>query len=331
MTQAVPKQKLISVSDLKPPPGRPVDEKRVSELAESMARVGQLAPLNVVKTPKGLVIRLGLHRWLAARKLGWATIRCEVEKPDRHEITEEKVISENLIRLHMTAAERAEEIARLVKVRAAQKGTPPQGSAEKDDAIVAGTPVPARSARKDSESDADENVSPREYVDDSRKTRPQNQASATRQAIREVAAEKGLPEETVKKIVQRSEKRAEKEAAKPAEVSAPVVEPTRDERGQEIPAALVSRWNLHRESTAKIGNLFRAIQTELGKLKEDAGETWTQPMAQARALWGSIKVREPFAICAYCKGADAACSKCHGFGLQSEMDQQSTPKELLPS
>lgn len=305
------KLRSLKVADLKPPPGRPVDEKRVNDLAESMNRIGQLNPINVVRSPKGLFIRLGLHRWLAARKLGWSEIEGVIDSrengPEGIAISEEKVISENLIRQHMTSSERADEIARLVKVRAAQMGTPPQGSTEKVETKKPGTAVPG--FRKEG----------------SRGPAP----STTRKAIRDVAAERGLTEAAVKKVVQRSEKKAAQHDEASHKGTTPAAEVVRDERGQEIPARLVARWGLHRESIAKIGNLFRSIQTELGKLKEDAGDSWTQPMSRAREVWGSIRTRVPFAVCAWCKGNDPKCKSCHGWGFQTEQDQKTTPKELL--
>lgn len=306
------KLRMFKVGELKAPPGRPVDERRVGEIAESFARIGQLQPIDVVKTPKGLFIRYGLHRWLAARKIGWVEIEGVLGKPERHEINEEKIVSENLIRLHMAPGERSGALAELVRLREAKSNLatpvakiPVANSSTPVAKIPTEAPPPAESAPRG-------------------RGRP---ISGKGRAIRDVAQEKGISEKTVRKIVERSEKRAAKAAESPPEIEAP-----RDERGQLIPPHLVERWGLHREAIELAGRLFRNLQTEIGKLAVDFDhDSWTQVQGELRKTWGSIRVRTPFAICAYCKGLDPNCVKCRGFGLQSEIEQQSVPRELLPA
>jgi ParB family chromosome partitioning protein len=80
----------------------------VTPLAQSMAEIGLLHPI-VITANNRLVS--GLHRLEAARRLGWSTIEATVvDADDLHaELAE---IDENLVRLNLTALEKATHIAR---------------------------------------------------------------------------------------------------------------------------------------------------------------------------------------------------------------------------
>lgn len=88
---------------------RPVVERVVSELAESMATVGLINPILISRAGRDIVPRLvaGAHRLAAAKRLGWETIPClehaGADADDRMLIE----IDENLIRAELSPAERA--------------------------------------------------------------------------------------------------------------------------------------------------------------------------------------------------------------------------------
>lgn len=140
-----------------------------------------------------------------------------------------------------------------------------------------------------------------------------------REAIRQVAAETGRHPEYVKTAVRRAKEQVDAES--------PIV----DERGQEIPEALIPRWNLHRDAVEAIGRHFRGIQLALGKIEKDSGDDWSREKFACQRMWGRIKVRAPYAICAWCRGKQRdECKSCKGMGFQSKVEQSNTPKEMLP-
>ena len=80
----------------------------VDRLVESMSQIGQLQPITIL--PDGTLIS-GLHRYEAAKRLGWKLIAVSVlDLDDAHAQLAE--IDENLIREDLTALERAEHLAR---------------------------------------------------------------------------------------------------------------------------------------------------------------------------------------------------------------------------
>jgi N6-adenosine-specific RNA methylase IME4 len=85
----------------------------VAELADSMARIGQLQPIIIrARGGSGYWLVVGRHRFEAARKLKWASIRANVVddmKADEAELAE---IDENLVRAELSDAERALHNAR---------------------------------------------------------------------------------------------------------------------------------------------------------------------------------------------------------------------------
>jgi ParB/RepB/Spo0J family partition protein len=89
---------------------RAVQEDAVATLAESMSLIGQRVPITVRETPgpggdganEGFVVVAGIHRLLAARRLGWERIDATCLEGDE---TEARLweIAENLHRAELTA------------------------------------------------------------------------------------------------------------------------------------------------------------------------------------------------------------------------------------
>lgn len=99
---------------------RPVAGAAVDILAHSMAQIGLLQPVIVVKArvnrgamTDGYRIVAGSHRLAAARVLGWETIAAFVLDSDTGNLEAELIeIDENLCRAELTPAQRAAAIAR---------------------------------------------------------------------------------------------------------------------------------------------------------------------------------------------------------------------------
>lgn len=99
---------------------RPVAGAAVDILAHSMAQIGLLQPVIVVKArvnrgamTDGYRIVAGGHRLAAARALGWETIAAFVLDSDTGNLEAELIeIDENLCRAELTPAQRAAAIAR---------------------------------------------------------------------------------------------------------------------------------------------------------------------------------------------------------------------------
>lgn len=91
---------------------RPLSDATVKEIAESMARVGQLNPVSIHQPNVSPVLVAGHHRLAAAKRLGWETVKCLVLPSAMNEddllLSE---IDENLARGELTPAERAIHIA----------------------------------------------------------------------------------------------------------------------------------------------------------------------------------------------------------------------------
>lgn len=87
---------------------RPLSAATVNELAESMARIGQLNPVSIHQPHVQPVLVAGHHRIAAAKQLGWETIQCAVLPSemvgDDIKLAE---IDENLARGDLSPAERA--------------------------------------------------------------------------------------------------------------------------------------------------------------------------------------------------------------------------------
>ncbi|SDF69060.1 ParB N-terminal domain-containing protein [Thalassobaculum litoreum] len=85
---------------------RAVDHDHVATLAGSMADRGQQQPIAVAVRPEGLKLVAGLHRLLAAKLLGWATISAVTEEGTDEELRLVE-IDENLARNNLSALDRA--------------------------------------------------------------------------------------------------------------------------------------------------------------------------------------------------------------------------------
>jgi ParB-like chromosome segregation protein Spo0J len=85
---------------------RPINDRTVAALADSMERLGQLSPISVYRLDdETLRLVTGLHRLKAARRLGW--IEIEAVFSTGNEIERElQEIAENLHRSELTALER---------------------------------------------------------------------------------------------------------------------------------------------------------------------------------------------------------------------------------
>ena len=84
----------------------------ISELANSMERVGLLNPITLTEQ---LTLIAGFHRIEAAKQLGWTAIDANIKSLTELE-AELAEIDENLVRNELTALERAEELARRKRV-----------------------------------------------------------------------------------------------------------------------------------------------------------------------------------------------------------------------
>lgn len=97
---------------------RPLDERAVTMLAESLATVGLLQPITVrpISISGGLAtgykIIAGAHRAAAASRLGWEQIEATVIADRPFLETELMEIDENLCRAELTAAQRSAAIKR---------------------------------------------------------------------------------------------------------------------------------------------------------------------------------------------------------------------------
>lgn len=92
---------------------RPLDDAKVGELADSMARVGLLEPI-VVSANRRLIA--GLHRLKAAQFLGWIEIEAMVIGLSDGLLLELAEIDENLVRADLTTLERSQHLARRVAI-----------------------------------------------------------------------------------------------------------------------------------------------------------------------------------------------------------------------
>ncbi len=94
------------------PPARPrrsaMNEAKLRELAESLAMVGQLQPIRVVRREARYEIVVGHRRLLAAGRLGWAGLRAEVVEGSERDVLLARV-HENSKRDDVSPLERAIE------------------------------------------------------------------------------------------------------------------------------------------------------------------------------------------------------------------------------
>jgi ParB-like nuclease domain len=111
---------------------RPINERTVVALAESMQRLSQLSPISVYRLDDDtLRLVTGLHRLEAAKSLGWKEIEAVFSTGNEIE-RELQEIAENLHRSELTALERDTQIGRWAELTAAKVGQidPPSGGAQ---------------------------------------------------------------------------------------------------------------------------------------------------------------------------------------------------------
>ena len=111
---------------------RPINERTVVALAESMQRLGQLSPISVYrKDDNSLRLVTGLHQLEAAKSMGWQEIEAVFSTGNEIE-RELQEIAENLHRSELTALERDTQIGRWAELTASKVGQigPPSGGAQ---------------------------------------------------------------------------------------------------------------------------------------------------------------------------------------------------------
>ena len=91
---------------------RKLDPHLVDALADSMRERGQLQPISIRHRLGNYQLISGLHRLEAARKLGWETVRAEIDYISTPEDMIFAEIDENLMRGELSEAERAFYVAK---------------------------------------------------------------------------------------------------------------------------------------------------------------------------------------------------------------------------
>lgn len=107
---------MMTLAKLKLAPGwrQRVEQKTVDEIAESLARDGQITPIIVLRN--GLVVD-GEHRVAAAQKAKLRFIECVVDSPSKDVRTHEaKVITSRTKRVHLAGPARDAALARLAEI-----------------------------------------------------------------------------------------------------------------------------------------------------------------------------------------------------------------------
>jgi ParB-like chromosome segregation protein Spo0J len=130
-----PESRHISLDGISVVPGmRRLQADVVSKLAESMKVLGQISPIGVRRRggPEGMGFLLiyGRHRYEAARKLGWDSIRCEIWDGLDATRAELWAIDDNLTYDSLTPAEQALHYGRrqaLFEKQAKQGAAPGRG------------------------------------------------------------------------------------------------------------------------------------------------------------------------------------------------------------
>jgi ParB-like chromosome segregation protein Spo0J len=112
------------------PRRRAIDEKKMQEFAESIAAVGLKTPITVRREDRRWKLVVGLHRLVAARRLGWHEIQAVIMVGSERDARLWE-IAENLHRAELTVLERAEHVAEWIKLTeaevSAQVAPKPQG------------------------------------------------------------------------------------------------------------------------------------------------------------------------------------------------------------
>jgi ParB-like chromosome segregation protein Spo0J len=100
---------------------RALDDEKVREIAESMARTGQRHPITVRRVGDQIMLVAGRHRLEGAKVLGWQEIDAEFIVGDEIDVQLWE-IAENLFRAELTVLERAEHVAKYVELIALKVG-----------------------------------------------------------------------------------------------------------------------------------------------------------------------------------------------------------------
>jgi ParB-like chromosome segregation protein Spo0J len=100
---------------------RALDDEKVREIAESMARTGQRHPITVRRVGDQIMLVAGRHRREGAKVLGWQEIDAEFIVGDEIDVQLWE-IAENLFRAELTVLERAEHVAKYVELIALKDG-----------------------------------------------------------------------------------------------------------------------------------------------------------------------------------------------------------------
>lgn len=86
-----------------------LNEDHILELADSFLRIGQLTP--ILCKPSGEIIH-GEHRWMAAKSLGWTSLKGEVESSNDDDLHQAMELEENIKRVDMLWQDKAFAINR---------------------------------------------------------------------------------------------------------------------------------------------------------------------------------------------------------------------------
>jgi len=79
----------IDITLIDPPEGNirmDIQDREIFELSESMKEIGLISAIILVEKDGKYEVVAGQRRWLAAKKLGWSSIRAEVRELDRTQI-----------------------------------------------------------------------------------------------------------------------------------------------------------------------------------------------------------------------------------------------------
>jgi ParB-like chromosome segregation protein Spo0J len=112
---------------------RPLVEKKLPVITDSMGKIGLQTPITVREGKRGFVLVTGLHRLEAAKSLGWTHIDCFIVTGDNTNLWKE---AENLHRAGLTALQRAQAVQRwerLIKQREAGEDETPKGGRQPSD------------------------------------------------------------------------------------------------------------------------------------------------------------------------------------------------------
>lgn len=284
-TSRARKVKMVPLDDILSLDDVDLDEATVAALEESLVKEGLREPL--VLSTDGTVLH-GNHRLEAARRAGLAKIECVIERDvsgkDGMALRESQIIAENHVRRIPTAEEKSRNLAKLVKLRKARMSRPenkrPKKSAKSKEFI-------------------------RKHAD---KPKPGRPKSPTREAIRHVAKQKRVSEDTVERAVKKHA----------LEELAPRVAKRRVETRPEL-------WGLFEKKLKEAeGHLLKA-QRSIAPLLEPwgKGNGQCQKMLRVRESIQSSKLSVqghiPGAICVWCEGKGGRdCGACHGLHFTSE-------------